>query len=46
LNGDGEPVVLFKSDWALNYFLEKNPGMTLSELPFRNGVALKQRTQQ
>ena len=45
-NGDGEPVVLFKSDWALNYFLEKNPGMTLSELPFRNGVALKQRTQQ
>ena len=38
-NSEGKLVVLFKSDWALNYFLEKNPAVQLSELPFQNGTA-------
>jgi peptide subunit release factor RF-3 len=36
-NSEGELVVLFKNDWALSYFIEKNPTIKLSELPFRNG---------
>jgi len=26
--------ILFTGDWALNYFMEKNPDIGLSELPF------------
>jgi peptide subunit release factor RF-3 len=33
----GQTVILFPGDWALNYFLEKNPSVTLGELPFENG---------
>ncbi len=32
---DGLPAILFPSEWAMNYFMEKNPGIKLSELPFR-----------
>ena len=38
-NSEGELVVLFKNDWALSYFIEKNPTIKLSELPFRNGIS-------
>jgi len=37
-NSEGYPVILFTGDWALNFFLEKNPGVTLSELPFTSSV--------
>ncbi len=37
-NSEEQLVVLFKSDWALNYFIEKNPNIRISELPFKNGV--------
>jgi peptide chain release factor 3 len=30
-------VILFTGDWGLKYFQEKNPTITLSELPLRNG---------
>ena len=35
-NNEGALVVLFKSDWALNYFIEKNPSITVSELPWNS----------
>ncbi len=28
-----QPVVLFPNDWTLRYFVEKNPGLILRELP-------------
>lgn len=34
-NRDGKLVILFKSEWALNYFIEKNPDVRISELPFK-----------
>lgn len=36
-NAEGEAVILFTGDWGLRYFQEKNPSISLSELPFRNG---------
>ncbi len=33
---DLQPAILFPGDWALNYFMEKNPDIKLSELPFRD----------
>ncbi|MFN8671158.1 MAG: peptide chain release factor 3 [Candidatus Sericytochromatia bacterium] len=27
-------VILFTSDWSLNYFIEKNPNIPLSDMPF------------
>lgn len=33
-NDEGQLVVLFKNEWALNYFIEKNPLMKISELPW------------
>ena len=30
---NGQPVVLFPNDWTLRYFIEKNPDLTLRELP-------------
>jgi peptide chain release factor 3 len=30
---NGQPVALFPNDWTLRYFIEKNPGLTLRELP-------------
>ena len=38
-NAEGQLVILFKGEWALNYFSEKNPSIKISELPFRNGSA-------
>jgi peptide chain release factor 3 len=32
-DAEGSPVLLFRDDWSLNYFLEKNPGMALRDLP-------------
>ena len=28
-----QPVILFPNDWTLRYFVEKNPGLILRELP-------------
>ncbi len=36
-NNEGKLVILFKNEWALNYFFEKNPTVKLSELPFKSG---------
>ena len=33
-NGEGQLAILFQDQWGLNYFIEKNPAITLSELPF------------
>jgi peptide chain release factor 3 len=33
-NDESAVVVLFKSEWALNYFIEKNPTIRISELPW------------
>lgn len=30
----GQAVILFPGDWALNYFVDKHPSITLSPLPF------------
>lgn len=32
----GQLAILFPGEWALNYFLDKNENITLSDLPFRN----------
>jgi hypothetical protein len=32
-----QPVILFPGDWALNYFVQKNPSAVLGILPFENG---------
>jgi peptide chain release factor 3 len=29
-----QPAILFPGEWALNYFMERNPEIRLSELPF------------
>ncbi len=34
----GQTVILFPGDWALRYFVEKNPSMVLGDLPFVNGA--------
>ena len=36
-NDEGQMGILFTGEWGLNYFQEKNPSVTLSELPFKNG---------
>ena len=38
-NAAGELAILFTGEWGLNYFIEKNPSITLSEMPFRDGLA-------
>jgi peptide chain release factor 3 len=35
-NAEHQTAILFPGDWALDYFAEKNPEITLSELPFKN----------
>ena len=30
---DGQPVLLFPSDWTLRYFVERNADVTLHEVP-------------
>ena len=35
-NAEHQTAILFPGDWALDYFVEKNPDIKLSELPFRN----------
>ncbi len=37
----GQPVLLLSGEWAVNYFLDKNPDVKLSEEPFSNQVAVK-----
>ena len=39
-NAEGQIAILFTGEWGLNYFIEKNPSLTLSEMPFRNGTTL------
>jgi peptide chain release factor 3 len=34
LDAEGHIVILFPGDWALAYFVEKNPEIPLSELPY------------
>jgi peptide chain release factor 3 len=34
-SSDGQLAILFPGEWALNYFMEKNPEIKLGELPFR-----------
>jgi peptide chain release factor 3 len=36
-NAEGQLVILFSGEWGLRYFQEKQPSVTLSELPFKNG---------
>ncbi|MDH3252673.1 MAG: peptide chain release factor 3 [Ignavibacteria bacterium] len=36
-NTENQRVILFPGDWAVKYFLEKNPDINLSDLPFANG---------
>jgi peptide chain release factor 3 len=33
-NAEGQHAILFVNEWALNYFKERQPQFTLSELPF------------
>ena len=36
------PVILFTSEWSMNYFKEKNPKLELSDIPFvEEGVDTK-----
>lgn len=35
-NSELQHAILFPSEWALNYFMEKHPDFKLSELPFEN----------
>ncbi len=35
-NEEGQQAILFPGDWALNYFIDKNPGIALGDLPFEN----------
>jgi peptide chain release factor 3 len=37
-DSSGHTVILFPGDWALNYFMDKNPSVVLGELPFENGA--------
>jgi peptide chain release factor 3 len=39
-DGKGDPLILFPGDWALNYFTEKHPSVSLSELPPSNGASI------
>jgi peptide chain release factor 3 len=34
----GQIVLLFPGEWALTIFVERNPSVTLGELPFENGT--------
>lgn len=34
-------VILFTSDWSLNYFTEKHPKINLSDIPFKEEISLK-----
>jgi peptide chain release factor 3 len=36
-----EPVILFTSEWSLNYFKEKFPKIELSDIPFASELAAK-----
>jgi peptide chain release factor 3 len=37
-DAQGQPVILFPGEWALNLFVQKNPSVLLGLLPFENGV--------
>jgi peptide chain release factor 3 len=39
-DGDGRPVILFTSEWSLNYFFEKNKEIELSDIPFLKKIAV------
>jgi len=34
-DADGLPVALFGNTWSLNYFIDKNPNIEVSSIPFR-----------
>jgi peptide chain release factor 3 len=34
-NGEQHPAILFPGEWALGFFLEKNPKLGLAEMPYR-----------
>ena len=36
---NGQPVVLFTGEWAINYFVDRNPNVQISELPFDVALA-------
>jgi peptide chain release factor 3 len=36
----GKAVILFPGDWALSYFIDKNPSVQLGDLPFDNGASV------
>jgi len=31
----GQPVILLPGEWAANYFIDKNPDIKISDLPFK-----------
>jgi peptide subunit release factor RF-3 len=33
---DGNPVVLFTDDWAMKQFAQRNPGVELSDIPWKS----------
>ena len=35
----GQPVGLFPSEWTMRYFVEKNPGVKLHDLPLEQSIA-------
>ena len=37
INDEGQTVLLFTGEWAVNFFTKKNPEIKLSELPFAMG---------
>lgn len=37
-NAEGSLGILFTGEWGLHYFMEKQPSIGLSEMPFRNGA--------
>jgi peptide chain release factor 3 len=42
LDGAGQPVVLFRDDWARRYFEEKNPDVETSPYPFDGRASFKE----
>jgi len=36
-DAQGQAVILFPGEWALNYFVQKKPAVLLGTVPFENG---------
>jgi len=41
LDSKDRPVILFTSEWSMNYFIEKNPKMPLLKIPFKTEEVVK-----